>query len=95
MCNNRHLWDEDLVKWRVVEKLDSQTEVFHYVLNSMAPHPQREFCELRYVLLVAITLSVQQQCTAPFIKSDSCVITYVMVARVGLGVVTGPGRAVT
>ena len=42
-----HLWDEDLAKWRVVEKLDAQTDVFQYVINSMVPHPSRDFCELR------------------------------------------------
>ena len=35
------------MKWRVIEKLDAQTEVFQYMLNSMAPHPSRDFCELR------------------------------------------------
>lgn len=47
VTRERHLWDDDILKWRVVEKLDSQTEVFQYVLNSMAPHPTRDFSELR------------------------------------------------
>ena len=45
---NRQLWDEDLLKWRVVEALDKNTEVFQYVLNNMAPHPTRDFCEVRH-----------------------------------------------
>ena len=47
----RHLWDEDLMNWRVVEKLDKNTEIFQYVVNSMAPHPTRDICELRYSVL--------------------------------------------
>ncbi|XP_035681138.1 rho GTPase-activating protein 7-like isoform X1 [Branchiostoma floridae] len=47
VLRERHLWDEDLIKWRVVEKLDRQTEVFQYVTNSMAPHPTRDYCTLR------------------------------------------------
>ncbi|XP_078685026.1 rho GTPase-activating protein 7-like isoform X2 [Branchiostoma floridae x Branchiostoma belcheri] len=47
VLRERHLWDEDLMKWRVVEKLDRQTEVFQFVTNSMAPHPTRDFCTLR------------------------------------------------
>ena len=36
------------MKWRVVEKLDNNTEVFQYITNAMAPHPTRDFVELRY-----------------------------------------------
>jgi hypothetical protein len=43
----RHLWDEDLLKWRTLEKLDANTELFQYVLNTMAPHPTRDVCEIR------------------------------------------------
>ena len=43
----RHLWDVDLLEWRVVEKLDANTEVFQTIVNSMAPHPTRDFIELR------------------------------------------------
>ncbi|ELW48363.1 StAR-related lipid transfer protein 13 [Tupaia chinensis] len=43
----RHLWDEDFVQWKVVETLDRQTEIYQYVLNSMAPHPSRDFVVLR------------------------------------------------
>lgn len=44
---DRHLWDFDLLKWRWVEKIDNNTEVFQYVLNSMAPHPPRMYTDLR------------------------------------------------
>ena len=47
LLNERHLWDEDLLKWRTLEKLDNNTEVFQYVLNTMAPHPTRDVCEIR------------------------------------------------
>ena len=43
----RQMWDEDLLQWNTVEKLDKQTEVFQYVRNSMAPHPTRNYCVLR------------------------------------------------
>lgn len=49
VLRERHLWDDDILKWRIVEKLDSHTEVFQYVLNSMVPHPTRDFSELRFV----------------------------------------------
>ncbi|XP_077864300.1 rho GTPase-activating protein 7-like [Saccoglossus kowalevskii] len=47
ILRERHLWDDDFVKWRIVEKLDQQTEVLQYVSNSMAPHPSRDYCTLR------------------------------------------------
>ncbi|KAJ7320251.1 hypothetical protein JRQ81_019762, partial [Phrynocephalus forsythii] len=42
-----HLWDEDFLQWKVIETLDKQTEVYQYVLNSMAPHPSRDFLIIR------------------------------------------------
>ncbi|KAK3099831.1 hypothetical protein FSP39_010437 [Pinctada imbricata] len=45
--DERHVWDEDLVRWSSLEKLDNCTEVFEYSRNSMAPHPCRDFCVLR------------------------------------------------
>ncbi|XP_068936751.1 stAR-related lipid transfer protein 13 isoform X1 [Petaurus breviceps papuanus] len=47
VLRERHLWDEDFVQWKIVETLDKQTEVYQYVLNSMAPHPSRDFVVLR------------------------------------------------
>ncbi|KAI1898240.1 hypothetical protein AGOR_G00070300 [Albula goreensis] len=47
VLRERHLWDEDLLHSRVVESLESNTEVFHYVTDSMAPHPRRDFVVLR------------------------------------------------
>uniref|UniRef100_A0A8D2QNB7 StAR-related lipid transfer protein 13 n=1 Tax=Zosterops lateralis melanops TaxID=1220523 RepID=A0A8D2QNB7_ZOSLA len=47
VLRERHLWDEDFLQWKVVESLDKQTEVYQYVLNSMAPHPVRDFVVLR------------------------------------------------
>ncbi|XP_069553621.1 rho GTPase-activating protein 7 isoform X3 [Brachyistius frenatus] len=40
-------WDEDLLESRVVETLDERTEVYHYVRNTMAPHPTRDHLVLR------------------------------------------------
>ncbi|XP_054557380.1 stAR-related lipid transfer protein 13 isoform X3 [Talpa occidentalis] len=47
VLRERHLWDEDFVQWKLVESLDKQTEIYQYVLNSMAPHPSRDFVVLR------------------------------------------------
>ncbi|XP_015447882.1 stAR-related lipid transfer protein 13 [Pteropus alecto] len=47
VLRERHLWDEDFVQWKVVETLDKQTEIYQYVLNTMAPHPSRDFVVLR------------------------------------------------
>lgn len=52
VLRERHLWDVDLVNWKVCEVLDRQTEVFQYVLNSMPPHPSRDFVVLRWVDLL-------------------------------------------
>ncbi|XP_060611973.2 stAR-related lipid transfer protein 8 isoform X3 [Anolis sagrei] len=47
VLRERHLWDEDLLQGKVVEALDKNTEVYHYVTDSMAPHPRRDFVVLR------------------------------------------------
>ncbi|KAJ6668599.1 hypothetical protein lerEdw1_012081 [Lerista edwardsae] len=47
ILKERHLWDEDLLDAKVVETLDSQTDVYQYVQNSMAPHPARDYVVLR------------------------------------------------
>ncbi|XP_017576293.1 rho GTPase-activating protein 7 isoform X3 [Pygocentrus nattereri] len=40
-------WDEDLLESRVVETLDSSSEVYQYVRNNMAPHPPTDYVVLR------------------------------------------------
>ncbi|KAM3662749.1 stAR-related lipid transfer protein 8 isoform 1-T1 [Ammospiza maritima maritima] len=47
VLRERHLWDEDLLQSRVVEALDKDMEVYHYVTDSMAPHPRRDCMVLR------------------------------------------------
>ncbi|XP_068267836.1 stAR-related lipid transfer protein 8 isoform X2 [Nyctibius grandis] len=47
VLRERHLWDEDLLQSRVVEALDKDMEVYHYVTDSMAPHPRRDCVVLR------------------------------------------------
>lgn len=49
VLRERHLWDVDLLQWKVCETLDKRTEVFQYVLSCMPPHPSREFLVLRLV----------------------------------------------
>jgi len=52
LLRERHLWDDDIIKWRIVQRLDNETEVFQYVVNMMVPHPTRDFCELRCQLFM-------------------------------------------
>ncbi|XP_061103756.1 stAR-related lipid transfer protein 13 isoform X1 [Conger conger] len=47
VLRERHLWDVDLLQWKVLETLDRQTEVFQYLLSHMAPHPSPDFLVLR------------------------------------------------
>ncbi|KAL4647763.1 stAR-related lipid transfer protein 13-like isoform X1 [Arapaima gigas] len=47
VLRERHLWDPDLLQWKVCETLDRQTEIYHYVLNRMPPLPSRDFVVLR------------------------------------------------
>ncbi|XP_013869600.1 stAR-related lipid transfer protein 13 isoform X3 [Austrofundulus limnaeus] len=47
VLRERHLWDMDLLQWKVCETLGKQTEVFQYVLSRMPPHPSRDFVVLR------------------------------------------------
>ncbi|XP_056395242.1 stAR-related lipid transfer protein 8 isoform X3 [Hyla sarda] len=47
VLRERHLWDDDLLQGRVVETLDQNADLFHFVTDSMAPHPRRQFLVLR------------------------------------------------
>ncbi|XP_061104546.1 stAR-related lipid transfer protein 13-like isoform X2 [Conger conger] len=47
ILRERHLWDDDLLHSRVIESLESDTEVYQFVTDSMAPHPRRDFVVLR------------------------------------------------
>ncbi|XP_050803276.1 rho GTPase-activating protein 7 isoform X3 [Gopherus flavomarginatus] len=47
LLKEQHLWDEDLLDSKVIETLDSQTDVYQWVQNSMAPHPARDYVILR------------------------------------------------
>ncbi|XP_062865059.1 rho GTPase-activating protein 7 isoform X2 [Trichomycterus rosablanca] len=40
-------WDEDLLESRVIETLDTDTDVYQYIRNSMAPHPPTDHVVLR------------------------------------------------
>ncbi|XP_069724040.1 stAR-related lipid transfer protein 8 isoform X2 [Phaenicophaeus curvirostris] len=48
VLRERHLWDEDLLQSKVVEALNKNMEVYHYVTDSMAPHPRRDCVVLRH-----------------------------------------------
>uniref|UniRef100_A0ABM5GIC5 Rho GTPase-activating protein 7 n=1 Tax=Pogona vitticeps TaxID=103695 RepID=A0ABM5GIC5_9SAUR len=47
ILKEQNLWDEDLLDAKVIETLDSQTDVYQYVQNSVAPHPARDYVILR------------------------------------------------
>ncbi|XP_078254267.1 rho GTPase-activating protein 7 isoform X1 [Rhinoraja longicauda] len=47
ILRDRHLWDEDLLSSKVIESLNSQTDIYHYVQSSMAPHPTRDYVLIR------------------------------------------------
>ncbi|XP_076055678.1 rhoGTPase activating protein isoform X2 [Oratosquilla oratoria] len=47
IIRERHLWDDSLLRWRVVTRLDRQAEVFQYMCNSMPPRPPVDYCVLR------------------------------------------------
>jgi len=32
LVRERHAWDETVTRWRVVERLDDNTDLFHYVI---------------------------------------------------------------
>lgn len=47
ILRERALWDEDLLRAHVLESLVPGVELYHYVTDSMAPHPCRDFVVLR------------------------------------------------
>lgn len=47
VLRERHVWDPSLLKWRVVQRLDAQAEVFQFVCASMSPLPAKDYCVLR------------------------------------------------
>ncbi|XP_063314117.1 rho GTPase-activating protein 7 isoform X4 [Pelobates fuscus] len=47
LLKEHHLWDEDLLDSKVIERLDDQTDIYQYVQNNMAPHPARDYVVLR------------------------------------------------
>ncbi|XP_037677637.1 stAR-related lipid transfer protein 8 isoform X2 [Choloepus didactylus] len=69
VLRERALWDEDLLRAQVLEALMPGVELYHYVTDSMAPHPCRDFVVLRMwrsdlprggCLLVSQSLDPQQ-----------------------------------
>ncbi|CAF0840891.1 unnamed protein product [Adineta ricciae] len=47
LLNERHLWDDDFQSGAIIEQLNSNTHVYQYTINSMAPLASRYFCEVR------------------------------------------------
>ncbi|CAN8012175.1 unnamed protein product, partial [Ixodes pacificus] len=53
ILRERHVWDNTLLKWRHIAKLDKQSEVIQYICSSMKPQAPRDFCVLRQAPLTA------------------------------------------
>ncbi|XP_015119035.1 uncharacterized protein LOC107042491 [Diachasma alloeum] len=47
VLRERHIWDPQLLKYRLVKKLDSDAEIFQYATGNMSPLPARDYCVLR------------------------------------------------
>ncbi|XP_001376551.3 stAR-related lipid transfer protein 8 isoform X2 [Monodelphis domestica] len=47
VLRERAMWDEDLLRAHVLESLGPGVDVYHYVTDSMAPQPSRDFVVLR------------------------------------------------
>ncbi|XP_074084267.1 rho GTPase-activating protein 7 isoform X2 [Macrotis lagotis] len=47
LLKEQHVWDPDLLDAKVIEVLDSQTEIYQFVRGSMVPHPSRDHVVLR------------------------------------------------
>ncbi|KAF7994079.1 hypothetical protein HCN44_011348 [Aphidius gifuensis] len=47
VLRERHIWDPQLLKYRMVNKLDANAEIFQYASGNMSPLPARDYCILR------------------------------------------------
>ncbi|KAK0096350.1 hypothetical protein PV326_005698 [Microctonus aethiopoides] len=47
VLRERHIWDPQLLKCRMVDKLDANAEIFQYAAGNMNPLPARDYCILR------------------------------------------------
>ncbi|KAK2584576.1 hypothetical protein KPH14_006942 [Odynerus spinipes] len=47
VLRERHIWDPQLLKSRLVTELDKNVEVFQYATGNMSPLPARDYCVLR------------------------------------------------
>ncbi|XP_034938595.1 stAR-related lipid transfer protein 13 [Chelonus insularis] len=47
VLKERHIWDPQLLKSRVVKQLATNAEIFQYAAGNMCPLPARDYCVLR------------------------------------------------
>ncbi|XKL64602.1 hypothetical protein PGB90_004688 [Kerria lacca] len=47
VLRERHIWDPALLRTKIIQRLDPETELFQYVTSSISPLPQKDFCVLR------------------------------------------------
>nr|XP_026696472.1 rho GTPase-activating protein 7 isoform X1 [Ciona intestinalis] len=47
ILHERHVWDDDLIQWKVLKRPDERTQLFQTARAEMSPHPTRDYCVLR------------------------------------------------
>ena len=47
ILSERHLWDPDLLQWKVLQQPDDRCQLFQEVRAEMSPQPSRDYCVLR------------------------------------------------
>ena len=54
ILNERELWDDNLIKSQVLQQVDDNTQIYQSVVREMSPHPSRDYCVLRYVVVFVV-----------------------------------------
>ncbi|XP_067288952.1 stAR-related lipid transfer protein 13 isoform X2 [Pseudorasbora parva] len=71
ILRERHLWDRSLLQMKVLQTLDTHTELIQYELKSMEPMPCRDFVVLRtwrtdmprgVCVLVSVSIELEESC---------------------------------
>jgi len=47
ILTGRQYWDLDLIEWRKICEINENSDIIHYVSQSMSPHPHRDYCLFR------------------------------------------------
>ena len=52
VLRERHVWDANLLRSKIVQKLEPYAELFQYVTKTIDPLPPKDFCVIRYVMKI-------------------------------------------